>query len=82
MTIAGQLERYQDTNSEERHTVMPRAAALVILQSVAQNPYTNVSGISMTQYSAIYDNAHQTMEVWPFQNYQKSWVFDVTGTEQ
>lgn len=82
VTIAGQLERYQDTNSEERHTVMPRAAALVILQSVAQNPYTNVSGISMTQYSAIYDNAHQTMEVWPFQNYQKSWVFDVTGTEQ
>ena len=81
VTIAGQLERYQDTNSEERHTVMPRAAALVILQSVAQNPYTNVSGISMTQYSAIYDNAHQTMEVWPFQNYQKSWVFDVTGTE-
>ena len=82
VTIAGQLERYQDTNSEERRTVMPRAAALVILQSVAQNPYTNASGISMTQYSAIYDNAHQTMEVWPYQNYQKSWIFDVTGTER
>lgn len=82
VTIAGQLERYQDTESEERRTVMPRAAALVILQSVAQNPYTNASGISMTQYSAIYDNVHQTMEVWPYQNYQKSWIFDVTGTEQ
>ena len=82
VTIAGQLERYQDTASEERRTVMPRAAALVTLQSVAQNPYTNASGISMTQYSAIYDNAYQTMEVWSYQNYQKSWIFDVTGTER
>ena len=82
VTIAGQLERYQDTASEERRTVMPRATALVILQSVAQNPYTNASGISMTQYSVMYDNAHQTMEVWSYQNYQKSWIFDVTGTER
>ena len=55
------------------------SAALVILQSAVQNPYTNASGISMTQYSAIYNNEKKTVEVWPFQNYSKSFVFDVTG---
>ena len=81
VTIAGQLERFQDTEKEERYTLMPRSSALVILQSVAQNPFTNASGISMTQYSAIYDNAQKTMEVWPYQNYQRSWTFDIAGTQ-
>ena len=61
------------------YTVMPESAALVILRSVAQNPYTNAAGISMTQYSAIYNNEKKTVEVWPFQNYSKSFKFDVKG---
>ena len=79
MTILGQLERYRDTSKEEYYTVMPESAALVILQSAVQNPYTNASGISMTQYSVIYNNEKKTVEVWPFQNYSKSYIFDVTG---
>ena len=35
----------------------------------------------MTQYSAIYNNEKKTVEVWPFQNYLKSFVFDVTGNQ-
>ena len=58
---------------------MPESAALVILRSVVQNPYTNASGISMTQYSAIYNNKKKTVEVWPFQKYSESFVFDVAG---
>ena len=58
---------------------MPESTALVLLQSVAQNPFTNASGISMTQYSAIYNNAKRTVEVWPFQDYSESFVFGVTG---
>ena len=81
VTILGQLERYRDTSKEEYYTVMPESAALVILQSAVQNPYTNASGISMTQYSAIYNNEKKTVEVWPFQNYSKSFVFDVTGNQ-
>ena len=81
MTILGQLERYRDTSKEEYYTVMPESAALVILQSAVQNPYTNASGISMTQYSAIYNNEKKTVEVWPFQNYSKSFVFDATGNQ-
>lgn len=77
--ILSQLERYQDAKKEERYTVMPESAALTLLQSVAQNPYTNASGISMTQYSAIYNNEQKTVEVWPFQNYSESFKFDVTG---
>ena len=79
VTIAGQLGRYRDTKSEMRRTLMPESAALVILQSVVQNPYTNASGISMTQYSVIYSNAQKTLEVWPYQNYRESWVFDTSG---
>ena len=79
--IQSQLERCQDTKKEERYTVMPEFAALALLQSVAQNPYTNASGISMTQYSAIYNNKQRTVEVWPFQNYSESFVFDVTGKQ-
>ena len=77
--IQSQLERCQDTNKEDRYTVMPESVALALLQSVAQNPYTNASGISMTQYSAIYNNEQKTVEVWPFQNYSESFTFDVTG---
>lgn len=79
VTIAAQLARYQDTAPGVHRTLMPRSAALVILQSVAQNPHTNAAGISMTQYSAIYDNEARTLEVWPFQHYRTSWVFDTTG---
>ena len=81
VTILGQLERYRDTTREDYYTVMPESTALVILQSVAQNPYTNASGISMTQYSVIYNNQRKTLEVWPFQNYSKSYVFDVQGNQ-
>lgn len=60
--------------------VMPESAALVILKSMVKNPYTNASGISMTQYSAIYSNDKKTVEIRSFQNYSKSFVFDVTET--
>ena len=81
VTILGQLERYRDTSKEEYYTMMPESTALVILQSVVQNPYTNASGISMTQYSAIYNNEKKTVEVWSFQDYSKSFVYDVTGKQ-
>ena len=81
VTILGQLERYRDTAKEEYYTMMPESTALVILQSVAQNPYTNASGISMTQYSAIYNNEKKTVEVWSFQDYSESFVFDVAGKQ-
>jgi choloylglycine hydrolase len=58
---------------------MPESAAQVILRSVVQNPYTAASGVSMTQYSAIYNNEKKTVEVWPFQDYSESFVFDVSG---
>ena len=81
VTILGQLERYRDTMKEEYYTIMPESTALVILRSVAQNPFTNASGISMTQYSAIYNNEKKTVEVWSFQDYSKSFVFEVTGKQ-
>ena len=81
-TILAQIDRYRDTKKEEYYTRMPESSALTILQSVAQNQYTNASGISMTQYSAIYNNEKKTLEVWPFQNYSKSYKFDVKGKEE
>lgn len=78
-TLLSQLERYRDMKRDDYYTIMPESTALVLLQSVAQNPFTNASGISMTQYSAIYNNAKRTVEVWPFQDYSKSFVFEVTG---
>jgi choloylglycine hydrolase len=48
---------------------------------VAQNAYTSAAGTSMTQYSAIYNNEKKTVEVWPFQNYSKSFIFDVEGNQ-
>ena len=79
VTIQGQLECYRDKDKKEYYTRMPESTALVILRSVAQNPYTNAAGTSMTQYSAIYNNEKKTVEVWPFQNYSKSFKFDVAG---
>lgn len=79
VAIAALLDRYQDTKKEERYTLMPESSAMAILQSVAQNPYTNASGISMTQYSAIYNNEKKTVEVWSFQDYSKSFLYDVKG---
>jgi len=77
VTIASQLERYK----RDGRTMMPEASALVILQSSVQNPYTESTGTSMTQYSAIYNNAQRTVSVWPFQNYETEYQFDVTGKQ-
>ena len=30
-------------------------------------------------HSVIYNNQKKTVEIWPFQNYSKSFVFDVSG---
>ncbi len=81
MTIASQLERYRDKNSEEYKTIMPEETALLILQSATQNTYTQDTGISYTQYSPIYNNANKTMKVWSFQDFTKSYSFDVNGKQ-
>ena len=47
VTLLGQLERYRDTSKEDYYTLMPEATALVLLQSVAQNPYTNARFTTM-----------------------------------
>ena len=77
--LQSQLERCQDAAKEERYTVMPESMALALLQVTAQNPFTDASGVSMTQYSAIYNISRRSVEIWPFQNYSKSFTFDVTG---
>lgn len=77
VTIASQLERYR----KDGRTMMPESSALVILQSAVQNPYTESTGTSMTQYSAIYNNAEKTISVWPFQNYETEYRFDVSGKQ-
>ena len=79
--IRSQLERCRDTAKEERYTVMPESMALALLQVTAQNPFTDASGVSMTQYSAIYNINRRSVEIWPFQNYSKSFAFDVTGKQ-
>jgi choloylglycine hydrolase len=79
--LQSQLERCQDAAKKERYTVMPESMALALLQVTAQNPFTDASGVSMTQYSAIYNIRQKTVEVWPFQNYSKSFAFDVTGKQ-
>ena len=58
---------------------MPEEQALVILQSAVQNSFTEAVGTSFTQYSAIYNSARKTVRVWSFQDYGKSYSFDVTG---
>lgn len=79
ITIASALERYRDV--ETGITSMPESSALVILESVVQNPYTESTGTSMTQYSAIYNNVQKTVKVWPFQNYDTAYEFDVAGRQ-
>ena len=75
------MERYRDTSREDYYTVMPEENALVMLQSVVQNSYTNAAGLSWTQYSAIYNNNKKTLKVWPFQNYKKAYTFDISGKQ-
>ena len=77
VTIASQLARFR----KDGRTIMPESSALVILRSAVQSPYTEVTGTSMTQYSAIYNNAEKTVSIWPFQNYETEYRFDVTGKQ-
>ena len=77
VTIASQLARFR----KDGRTIMPESSALVILRSAVQSPYTEATGTSMTQYSAIYNNAEKTVSIWPFQNYETEYQFDVTGKQ-
>ena len=77
VTIASQLDRFR----KDGRTMMPEASALVILQSAVQSPYTEVTGTSMTQYSVIYNNTEKTVSIWPFQNYETEYKFDVSGKQ-
>lgn len=77
VTIASQLARFR----KDGRTRMPESSALVILRSAVQSPYTEVTGTSMTQYSAIYNNAEKTVSIWSFQNYETEYQFDVTGKQ-
>jgi len=77
VTIASQLDRFR----KDGRTVMPESSALVILRSAVQSPYTEVTGTSMTQYSAIYNNAEKTVSIWLFQNYETEYRFDVSGKQ-
>ena len=77
--LASQLEMHRDTTSEAYRTRMSEAEALVMLQSVAQNERTEAAGTSFTQFSCMYRNASRTLEVWSFQQWQKSYAFDVHG---
>ena len=79
VTLASQLEMHRDTISEAYRTRMSEAEALVMLQSVAQNERTEAAGTSFTQFSCMYRNAARTLEVWSFQQWQKSYAFDVHG---
>ena len=79
--MLSQLEMYQDRSSEEYRTVMPESQAKVILRSVIQNTNTRAAGVTMTQYSAIYNNTAGTMKVWSYQDFSTSFSFDVTGKE-
>ena len=85
VTLESQLERYLDTKAdaseEEYRTMMPEDTALVLLRSALQNEYTESTGTSMTQYSAIYNNARRTVKVWAFQDFSTAYAFDVTGTQ-
>jgi choloylglycine hydrolase len=81
VTLASQLVRYQDKRYEEYRTMMPEETALVLLRSALQNQYTEATGTSFTQYSVIYNNTHRTVKVWPFQNYNTAYMFDVTGAQ-
>ena len=81
VTLASQLVRYQDKRYKEYRTLMPEETALILLRSALQNQYTEATGTSFTQYSVIYNNTHRTVKVWPFQNYNTAYMFDVTGAQ-
>ncbi len=77
--IQSQLEMHRDLTSETFRTVMPEDHALVVLRSAAQNPYTKAAGTSVTQYTIIYNNTERTMKAWSFQDFSKSFCYDITG---
>lgn len=77
--IQSQLEIHLDLTSESYRTVMPEDHALVVLRSAAQNSYTKAVGNSVTQYTIIYNNTYRTMKAWSFQDYSKSFCFDISG---
>ena len=80
VSIQSQLEMHRDLSSGSYRTVMPEDHALVTLRSAAQNHYTKAAGITVTQYTVIYNNSAKTLKVWSFQDYSKSFCFDITGT--
>ncbi len=82
ITIASQLNRYLDPEYDTYRTRMPESSALVILQSVAQNMYTQKTGVSWTQYSAVYNNSKKTLHIWSFQNYDTCYTFDLHGNRE
>lgn len=73
--LEAQLGMHEDLTSETYRTVMSEEAALVALRSTVQNPTTVAAGISMTQYSAIYNNTKKTLRVWSFQDYSQGFDF-------
>lgn len=77
--IQSQLEIHLDLTSESYRTVMTEDHALVVLRSAAQNSYTKAVGNSVTQYTIIYNNTYRTMKAWSFQDYSKSFCFDISG---
>lgn len=79
VTLASQLEMHRDTTADSYRTRMSEAEALVMLQSVAQNEWTEAAGTSFTQFSSMYRNAARTLTVWSFQRWQTSYTFDVHG---
>lgn len=79
VSIQSQLEMHRDLTSETFRTVMPEDHALVVLRSAAQNPYTKAAGTSVTQYTIIYNNTERTMKAWSFQDFSKSFCYDITG---
>ena len=79
ITIAAQLNRYLDPKSDQRYMAMPESTALVVLQSVAQGSYTQDTGVSWTQHSALYNNAKATLSVWSYMNFDTCYSYDVHG---
>ncbi len=79
VSIQSQLEMYRDSTAEAYRTVMQEEQALVVLRSVVQNPFTKAVGTSWTQYSAIYNNTERTVRVWSYQDYSRSYCYDVRG---
>ncbi|MDO4536797.1 MAG: hypothetical protein Q4B54_01455 [Coriobacteriales bacterium] len=81
-TLASQLEAHRDKDANTYQTRMTEREALIMLQSVAQNEQTTSAGISMTQTSSMYNNAHRTLTVWSFQNWDASYTFDTVDNRR